>query len=423
MKTIERMESEVRSYCRNFPVVFKSARGHMLEDRDGRAYIDFFSGAGALNYGHNHPVLKERLLSYIQADHITHALDMATEAKETFLEVLERLILHPRDLAYKVMFTGPTGTNAVEAAIKLARKVTGRTNVIAFTNGFHGMTLGALALTGNQSKRDGAGVPLNHVFRMPYDRYGEGDCDTCEMVEQLLEDPSSGVPAPAAIVLETVQAEGGINVASVSWLRRMRKLAHRVGALFIVDDIQVGCGRTGPFFSFGPAGFRPDIVCLSKSISGYGLPLALNLIKPELDIWEPGEHNGTFRGHMPAFVTATAALEHFWNDDALYKRVNHLGHWLRDELESLAAPHGGVVRGRGLIQGIAFPRKEAAAEISRAAFERGLILETSGPDDDVVKLLPPLNIPEDGLSKGLEVLKACVQSVRTVPAPVLLKSS
>jgi diaminobutyrate-2-oxoglutarate transaminase len=286
---VHRLESEVRSYCRSFPVVFQRAQGAELFDERGRSYLDFFAGAGTLNYGHNDPTLKERLIEYIAGSGITHGLDMTTSAKCRFLELFEARILKPRKLDYKVMFPGPTGANAVEASLKLARKVTGRSNVISFTNAFHGMTLGALAATGNGEKRAGAGVALSGVTRMPFDGYLGPTVDTLDYLEKALDDPSSGVDAPAALIVETIQAEGGVNVGSIPWLRRLERIARSCGALLIVDDIQVGCGRTGPFFSFERAGLKPDIVCLSKSLSGYGLPLAVVLMRPELDVWKPGD--------------------------------------------------------------------------------------------------------------------------------------
>jgi len=413
MKVFERMESEVRGYCRMFPTVFETADGHTLIDQQGDAYIDFFSGAGALNYGHNNPALRERLVEYISRDGITHSLDMATTAKRRFLEVLEELILEPRQMNYKVMFPGPTGTNAVEAALKLARKVTGRTNVIAFTNGFHGMTLGSLALTGNASKRSGAGVSLGDTTHMPYCGYFGTNTDTIEVVEGYLTDTSSGIEDPAALVVETVQAEGGVNVASREWLCRLEQLAKKVGALLIVDDIQVGCGRCGPFFSFERAGISPDIICLSKSLSGYGIPLAITLMRPELDQFSPGEHNGTFRGHNLAFVTAAAALETYWQCDALTKKVNRDAAQVRDVMFSLAETYQGEadVRGRGMIQGIEFDDKSLATEISREAFGRGLVIETAGPNDEVLKALPPLTIDSAGLDQGLEILDSSARAV------------
>ncbi|MFC8586505.1 aspartate aminotransferase family protein, partial [Streptomyces sp. NPDC057217] len=302
----ETVESEVRSYCRAWPVVFERASGSRLYDEQGRPYLDFFAGAGSLNYGHNNPALKRALLGYLADDGITHGLDMSTTAKRGFLEAFRSAVLEPRALPYKVMFPGPTGTNAVEAALKLARKVTGRETVVSFTNAFHGMSLGSLAVTGNSAKRAGAGVSLPHATRMPFDHYFDGRVPDFLWFERLLQDPGSGLDHPAAVIVETVQGEGGINVARAQWLRALADLCRRHDMLLIVDDVQMGCGRTGDFFSFEEAGITPDIVTLSKSISGYGLPMALCLFRPELDLWEPGEHNGTFRGNNPAFVTATA---------------------------------------------------------------------------------------------------------------------
>ncbi len=288
MSIFESLESQVRSYCRGWPTVFDRATGSHLYSEDGREYLDFFAGAGALNYGHNNPVLKAALLEYLGRDGVTHALDMTTVAKRDFLETFQDTILRPRELDYKVMFPGPAGANAVEAALKLVRKVTGRESIINFTNAFHGMTLGALSVTGNSLKRGGAGIPLVHATPMPYDNYFDGQTPDFLFFEKLLQDSGSGLNEPAAVIVETVQGEGGINVARMEWLQGLAELCQRHDILLIVDDVQMGCGRTGPFFSFEAAGITPDVVCLSKSIGGYGLPLALTLIRRDLDIWEPG---------------------------------------------------------------------------------------------------------------------------------------
>ncbi|MGH3910247.1 MAG: diaminobutyrate--2-oxoglutarate transaminase, partial [Pseudonocardiaceae bacterium] len=319
MSIFETLESQVRSYCRGWPVVFDRATGSWMYDEEGKPYLDFFAGAGALNYGHNHPELKRALIEYLERDGVTHGLDMTTVAKRIFLERFQQVVLGPRGLDYKVQFPGPTGANSVESALKLARKVTGRESIINFTNAFHGMTLGALSVTGNSMKRGGAGIPLVHATPMPYDNYLDGQTPDFLWFERLLEDSGSGLNEPAAVIVETVQGEGGLNVARFEWLKALEQLCRRHDMLLIVDDVQMGCGRTGPFFSFEPAGITPDIVSLSKSISGYGLPMALTLIRPELDVWEPGEHNGTFRGNNAAFVTATRALETFWTDDTLQR--------------------------------------------------------------------------------------------------------
>ena len=404
----QRRESRVRSYSRSMPRQFAHASGAWVHDDRGGRYLDFLSGCSSLNYGHNHPVLKQALIDHIEGDGIAHGLDFHTAAKHAFLDAFESLILDPRGLDYRVMFTGPTGTNAVEAALKLARKITGRQHVIAFSNGFHGMTLGALACTGNAGKRGGAGVPLNHVSHEPYDGYFGPDVDTAFLLDQRLSDPSSGLDAPAAILLETVQGEGGLNCASPQWLRAVADIARRHGALLIVDDVQAGCGRAGGFFSFEGMGIVPDIVTMAKSLSGMGLPMALTLFRPELDQWSPGEHNGTFRGNNHAFVTATAALRHFWGDERFATEVRKRGDQLRDLLERIAKEYGLSSRGRGMMRGLDVGSGEVAAQNTREAFARGLIIETSGPHDEIVKVLAPLNIDSDLLARGLDILADCV---------------
>jgi len=411
MNTFETYESEVRGYCRNFPAVFATAKGAWMTDTTGRRYLDFFSGAGVLNYGHNPDKIKQALLAYLMRDGITHTLDMYSEAKEAFIRRFQDVILQPRGLSYKLQFPGPTGTNAVEAALKLARKVTGRDQVVSFTNAFHGMTLGSLAVTGNGFKRAGAGVSLNHTASVPFDGYLGSEVDTLDYFEAMLVDNGSGMELPAAVIVETVQAEGGVNVAGTAWLRRLREITARHGIVLIVDDIQVGCGRTGHFFSFEEAGIVPDIVTLSKSLSGYGLPLALVLIKPELDQWTPGEHNGTFRGHCPAFVTATAALG-FWTNTLLQDAVTSKGDMAVEQLTRMVQAQGldATVRGRGLIQGVAFSEPGLASAISQACFERGLVIETAGIDDQVLKLLPSLTIKEDELQHGLDIIETSLRA-------------
>jgi diaminobutyrate-2-oxoglutarate transaminase len=406
------LESQVRSYCRGWPTVFDRAASSWMYAEDGKPYLDFFSGAGALNYGHNHPELKQALLEYLQRDGVTHGLDMTTVAKRKFLECFQHVVLEPRGLDYKVQFPGPTGTNSVEAALKLARKVTGRQSIINFTNAFHGMTLGALSVTGNSMKRSGAGIPLVHATPMPYDNYLDGRMPDFMWFERLLEDSGSGLNEPAAVIVETMQAEGGLNSARYEWLQALEQLCRRHDMLLIVDDVQMGCGRTGPFFSFEPAGITPDIVTLSKSISGYGLPMALTLFKPELDVWEPGEHNGTFRGNNPAFITATRTLEIFWTDDTLQRTTLDKGDRINQALVRIATDHDDVtVRGRGMAKGLAFKQPEKAARVCTAAFDRGLLMETAGPSDEVAKLMPALTASYDEVDRGLEILTEAVAQV------------
>ncbi|MEU5429498.1 diaminobutyrate--2-oxoglutarate transaminase [Streptomyces olivoreticuli] len=424
LSVFETLESEVRSYCRSWPAVFDRAHGSRMYDEDGHTYLDFFAGAGALNYGHNNPVLKRALLDHLERDGVTHGLDMATTAKRAFLETFQDVVLRPRDLSYKVMFPGPTGTNAVEAALKLARKAKGRESVVSFTNAFHGMSLGSLAVTGNAFKRAGAGIPLVHGTPMPFDNYFEGRVPDFLWFERLLEDQGSGLDTPAAVIVETVQGEGGVNVARPEWLRALAALCERRDMLLIVDDIQMGCGRTGAFFSFEEAGITPDIVTLSKSIGGYGMPMSLTLFKPELDLWEPGEHNGTFRGNNPSFVTAAAALNAYWTDGQMEKQTLARGEQVAQALRAIGAEHpelGARYRGRGLVWGLEFrgsggrspegrsADRARASAVAARAFELGLLIETSGPESEVVKLLPALTITPEDLDEGLRILARAVR--------------
>lgn len=412
MDIFNKQESNVKSYCNNFPVVFTSAKGCWLTTEAGERYIDFLAGAGSLNYGHNNPVLKKALMDYIDSDGITHGLDMFTDAKAAFLTALRNHIFAPRNLDYKVQFTGPTGTNAVEAAMKLARKVTGRTNIITFTNGFHGCTMGALTATGNQHHRGGAGMPLFGTSRIPYEGYA--DVDGLALFETMLNDNSSGLDKPAAVLLETLQGEGGLNVASNAWLQKLSKICKAHGILLIVDDIQAGCGRTGTFFSFEPSGIKPDMVTLSKSISGYGLPMALVLLKPELDKWSPGEHNGTFRGNNHAFITATKAIESYWQNSEFESHIAERSRQVTKTIDrSLTRLSSLFVRakGRGMMQGIECKNGDIASAISRRCFEKGMIIETAGPDDEVVKFFCPLTISESELEQGLQIFEKAAQDI------------
>jgi diaminobutyrate-2-oxoglutarate transaminase len=404
-----RRESEARSYCRSFPTVFESARGALLKGADGRDYIDFLAGCSSLNYGHNDPLMKQALVDYIAADGVTHGLDMHTDAKARFLESFETLILRPRGMDHRMMFMGPTGANAVEAAMKIARKATGRTNIIAFTNGFHGVTLGALAATGNGYHRGGAGMALGGVTRMPYDGSLGEEVDTAAMLETMLANPSSGIEAPAAILLEVVQGEGGLNAARPEWVRRVAQIAREAGALLIVDDIQAGCGRTGGFFSFDGFGITPDLVTMAKSLSGFGLPLAAVLVRPEHDVLGPAEHNGTFRGNNHAFVTARAALETYWSDDAFREGAETRAQLLEARLTRIAGRIPGArLKGRGMMRGIDVGSGALASEICKACFAEGLIIETSGAHDEVVKVLAPLNIDLELFTRGLDILEQAV---------------
>ncbi len=405
----EKYESEVRSYCRTFPKEFTKSKGAIIEDIDGNKYIDFFDGAGALNYGHNHDYIKDKLIDYLKKDGIIHSLDMYTTPKKEFIQFFEEKVLIPRNLNYKIQFTGPTGTNAVEAALKLARKVKKRENIFALMGCFHGMTLGSLALTSDKDSRKGAGLPLTNVTHIPTP-YMFDNLNIVEYLDKILSDDHSGVDKPAAIIIETVQAEGGIYVFDNKFLQGVRAICDKHDILLIVDDIQVGCARTGTFFSFERAGIIPDMVVMSKSIGGYGMPMALTLIRPELDIWKPAEHNGTFRGNQLSMVAAKAGLEVMLNEK-VEKQVKDKEKIVKKYLEENINHDNVEIRGIGLIWGIDVHSEELSKKIVNECFNNGLILERAGRENRVVKIMPPLTIDNDVLLEGLEILSKAISKI------------
>lgn len=421
MHVFEKHESRVRSYSHVYPTVFTSARNARQTDETGRSYIDFFAGAGVLNFGHNNPEMKRAIIDFLEQDGISQSLDMYTSTKRDFIQAFADIILEPRNMDYRMQFTGPTGTNAVEAALKLARRVTGRNGVIAFSHGFHGMTLGSLACTTNSYFRNASGVPLTHVQHIPFGC--ETPCVGCEQgctleglaqFRQRLLDSSSGLAAPAAFLVEAIQAEGGVKVASATWLKQLQALAREVGALLIIDDIQAGCGRTGSYFSFDNMDLSPDIICLAKGLGGFGTPLAMNLVRPEHDDhWSPGEHTGTFRGQGISFIAGRVALNYF-RDDTLMNTVRDKGAIMKARLDAIAADHSGTglqVRGKGMMQAMDFGDGAIVKKLVSRCFEMGLLVGACGTGGRVIKLIPPLTIPEDDLSEGLAIFSKAVNEV------------
>jgi diaminobutyrate-2-oxoglutarate transaminase len=411
MQIFERWESGIRGYCRAFPTVFTSASGARQVDEAGKSYIDFFAGAGVLNFGHNDPRMKQAVIEYIQADGVTHSLDMYTTAKRRFIQRFVDTILQPRGMDYRLQFMGPTGTNAVEAALKLARRVTGRQTILACSHGFHGMTLGALACTANSYFRGAAGIPLDNVVRIPFENTAGGGLQAIEELRCAYADPSAGLEPPAGIIVETIQAEGGVNVGSAAFLQALQQLAHEQGALLIVDDIQVGCGRTGRYFSFEDLGLDPDIIVLAKGIGGFGTPLAMNLNKPEHDAhWQPGEHTGTFRGQDLSFVAGAEALGYF-EDDKLLAAVRDKGERLHAVLQELASDTDFAVRGKGMIQALDVNDGAVAKAVAARCFKKGLLVGPCGSGGRVLKLIPPLIIPDRDLEAGLALFREAMQEV------------
>jgi diaminobutyrate-2-oxoglutarate transaminase len=412
MNWFESYESEIRVYARSYPAVFVKGQNAIQTDENGKEYIDFYAGAGVLNFGHNHPKLKAAIMDYIQNDGVLHSLDMMTVAKREFIKGFVETILQPRKMDYKLQFMGPTGSNAVEAALKLARRVTGRSNVVAFSQGFHGMTLGALACTANEVFRNAAGVPLTMVSHWPFESNQGGGLESLDTLRALYENTSSGVEKPAAFIVEVIQAEGGVNVASAEWLQALQTLARDLGALLIVDDIQAGCGRTGQYFSFENMGIDPDIVTLAKGIGGLGTPMAMNLVKAEHDqCWKPGEHTGTFRGQNISFVAGREAL-HFFEDDDLMSQTRAKGKIMQHHLQRIAdlySDKGFCVRGKGMMQALDVNDGALAKAVARDCFDNGMLFGPCGVGGQVIKLIPPLTIPEDQLQAGLVILEQAIQ--------------
>jgi diaminobutyrate-2-oxoglutarate transaminase len=411
-EVFERYESNIRSYCRSFPALFARGEGRYLFDNQGRKWLDLLSGAGSMNYGHNHPVLKQALIEYIEANGIVNSLDLSTTAKSEFLRALNEVILEPRGLKYRCQFCGPTGTNVVEAALKLAKKITQRKGVVAFSNSYHGMTAGSMAISSSQGRYSSEPYfNSERVTFMPFEGFS-GCEEEIKLIRSMLTLKGSGIQAPAAFILEIVQCEGGINIPSVEWVRQIAALAKEMGALLIADEIQTGCGRTGTFFSFEHFGIVPDLVCLSKSISGMGSPMSILLINPALDAWERGEHTGTFRGFAYSYVTGAKALRHFWtNQDFLSDLESLSRHWTRS-LESLKEEFPGhvlAIRQLGMLAGVALSSRNFAAGLQQNCFRRGLIVEFVGPEHDVMKLLPALTITHEEIDFATGIIRNALE--------------
>ena len=404
-------ESDIRAYSRVYPSVFVKGDNAKQIDENGKEYIDFYAGAGVLNFGHNNPKMTEAMVNYLQSGGVIHTLDMMTPPKREFIKAFVETILKPRNMDYKLQFMGPTGTNAVEAALKLARKVTGRETVVSFTQGFHGMTLGALACTANQYFRNAAGVTLQNVSRSPFETHQGGGLESLNTLKAMYQNTSSGVEAPAAFIVEVVQAEGGVNVASKEWMQALQALAKELGALLIVDDIQAGCGRTGQYFSFDDLGIEPDIITLAKGIGGMGTPMAMNLVKPEHDkYWKPGEHTGTFRGQNLSFVAGREALRYF-EDDTFMLETQQKGEIMRQALQEIAddyADKGFSVRGKGMMQALDVGDGNLSKAIANDCFEHGMLFGPCGISGEVMKLIPPLTIPDEDLQAGLTIFKQAI---------------
>ncbi|MFI9721873.1 diaminobutyrate--2-oxoglutarate transaminase family protein [Streptomyces sp. NPDC052396] len=414
----QRRESNARTYPRHLPIALEEGFGSFVRDADGNVFIDFLSGAGVLSLGHNHPALVRAVTE--QLSRLTHGLDFPTPVKDAFTEAqLSMLPEHLQD-RMKVHFCGPTGANAVEAAIKLCKTATGRGEIVSFQGGFHGSSHATMAVSGlvAQKRPVAHGMPGVHFF--PYSYCGRcpvglspDDCATncVALLERSLRDANGGVPLPAAVVMELVQGEGGVIPARMDFVRRVRELTLELGIPLIVDEVQTGCGRTGTWFAFEQYGIDPDVIVASKALSGIGTPVALILYDSRLDTWAPGAHIGTFRGNQLAFAAGVAAVRVVREQDVL-GNVRRRGEQVRDRLDRLTSqPWVREVRGRGLLWGVELadpdtgaPASRLAAAVQAQALRRGLITELGGRQDGVVRLLPPLNVTAEVVDTGCSIL-------------------
>ncbi|MGW4567326.1 diaminobutyrate--2-oxoglutarate transaminase family protein [Streptomyces sp. NPDC004561] len=438
-------ESSARTYARALPIVPVRARGLTIEGADGRRYLDCLSGAGTLALGHNHPVVLEAVRRVLDSGAPLSVLDLATPVKDAFITELFRTL--PPGLADRgrVQFCGPAGTDAVEAALKLVRAATGRTGILAFTGAYHGMTAGALAASGGAHDVQVARLPYPQDYRCPFGVGGRRGAElAARWTESLLDDPKSGVPLPAGMILEPVQGEGGVIPAPDNWLRRMRQLTADRSIPLIADEVQTGVGRTGAFWAVEHSGITPDVMVLSKAIGG-SLPLAVIVYRDDLDVWQPGAHAGTFRGNQLAMAAGTATLAHV-RENGLAERANRLGSRMLDELRRSVAEFAcvGDVRGRGLMIGLELvdpegngataerpaagdlhtaptgweatrtplpAAPELALAVQRECLQRGLIVELGGRHGAVVRLLPPLTLSDEQAAAVLDRLTDAVAAV------------
>ncbi|MCX4844735.1 diaminobutyrate--2-oxoglutarate transaminase family protein [Streptomyces sp. NBC_00893] len=424
-------ESAARTYARSLPIVPVRARGLTIEGADGRRYLDCLSGAGTLALGHNHPVVLEAIKKVIDSGAPLHVLDLATPVKDAFTTELFATL--PRRFAdnARIQFCGPAGTDAVEAAFKLVRGATGRSGLLAFTGAYHGMTEGALAASGGAEDVRVTRLPFPRDYRCPFGIGGErGAQIAARWTENLLDDPKGGTPAPAGMILEPVQGEGGVNPAPDGWMRRMREISEARNIPLIADEVQTGVGRTGAFWAVEHSGIVPDVMVLSKAIGG-SLPLAVIVYRSELDTWQPGAHAGTFRGNQLAMAAGTATLA-FVRENRLAERAATLGARMLARLQALATDHPtiGDVRGRGLMIGVELVDPEAAASgdspepppapalalaVQQECLRRGLIVELGGRHSTVVRLLPPLTLTDEQATAVVDRLADALAAAERLP--------
>lgn len=427
-------ESNARSYPRKFPFALAKAKGSWVQDVEGNQYLDFLCGAGTLALGHNYPEINQAMIDLLAGDFPLHTLDLTTAVKDEFVHTLLSLLPSPLRENAKIQFCSPSGTDATDAALKLCKTATGRSSIIAFQGGYHGMGHGALACTGNLSAKSKINglmpevqfMPLPYSYRCPFGLGGEKGLDAaCAFFERTLKDPESGLKKPAAVIIEPVLGEGGVIPVPFKFMQTIRRVTEELDIPMIVDEIQCGIGRTGKFYAFEYSGIVPDVILSSKAVGG-SQPLAVVIYNKKLDVWTPGAHAGTFRGNQLAMKAGTILIKKVSEPDFL-SDVKRKGQIIIDRLTALKNRVSiiGDVRGLGLMIGVEFidpnggkdimgkflPSGEIASKVQKLCFENHFIMEKGGRNGSVMRCLCALNVTDEEISKAMEIFEKCVIEV------------
>ncbi|WP_128895902.1 aspartate aminotransferase family protein [Longirhabdus pacifica] len=438
----KRRESNARSYPRRIPIAIREAKGMIVKDVDGKTYLDCLGGAGTLALGHNHPVIIEAIQNFLSEGYPLHTLDITTPVKEQFVDALFASLPESFSKKAKIQFCGPSGADAVEAALKLVKTATGNRSVFSFHGGYHGMTHGALSLMGNTGAKekitglmsDVHFLPFPYDYRCPFGIGGEQGVNTgIHYIKNVLDDPESGIVSPAGMIMEVVQGEGGAIAADDKWVQHIRSITKERNIPLIVDEVQTGLGRTGKLYAFEHADVTPDVIILSKAIGG-SLPLSVVVYDEALDVWEPGAHAGTFRGNQMAMATGLATMEYVIQNE-LDQHAARMGELMMSKFKEIQAQTNSIgdVRGKGLMIGVEIVDKEKqpdhlgtypahaerARHIQQACFEKGLIVEPGGRHGSVIRFLPPLVITEQQVEQVCDIFYDAIQSVEKQSMKIL----
>lgn len=419
------VDSRAVYYPTVIPTAWEAGKGATLRDVDGNTYIDFLAGISVLNVGHSNPQVVEAVKR--QLDKLTHALDIPTPERIGLIEKLVQIAPSGLRANSRVLFGGPTGSDAIEGALKVAKFNTKHHTFLAFHGAYHGMTSGALSVTSKKAFKTGFlpllpdihFAPYAYCYRCPFGKeYPECDMQCVRYIEYLFIDPESGLADPAAIIVEPIQGEGGFIVPPDGYLKELRRICDENSVLLIVDEIQTGFGRAGKMFACEYDDVTPDIMTIAKAVGGIGLPLSGCVIRKELDTWEPGGHLGTFRGNVLACVAGLAAINFTMEKGLVERSAREGAHMLRrlKELQQETKTIGDV-RGKGMMVAAEFvedkktkkPATELVKRIQAKCLERGVLVWKAGHWPNVIRFLPPLVITRDHTDKGLDVFSDAVK--------------